>query len=206
MFFLRYSAFPTELHPEYNLLGEAFICCWIDEPTLAAADKVARRDIENQLWRIHEREAGEKVTEANYAEDDDWLEYYRQALTDKTVYLFHESPRFPVYWVVANVQQGEEVAEAHYFLLGASLIDEDESVAVLGFWKGARRRTALDAARTAIAEAGWKLLEIVSDKPCGREDLPEEMHLYYDETEENGAALVFVHDAQDGQPDPGGDR
>jgi hypothetical protein len=203
MYFLRYSAFPTEAHPEYAVLGEAFICCWIEQPTLAAADKQARENITTQHWRITERDAAAKVKDSDYAEDDDFRQYYEQALTDKDVCIYYLSPRFPVYWVVANVHQGEEVAEAHYFVTGESLVDEDENVAVPNFWVG-RRDMVLTAARDAITEAGWKILAIASDKPCGREDLPEEMHFYYAETEENGATLVFMHDGEDGQAEAPG--
>ena len=198
MYFLRYSAFPTEVHPEQAVLGEAFICCWIERPTLAAADKQARKDITSQHWRITQRDAAAKVKDTDYDDDDSFGEYYEQALIDKEVYLYNLSPRFPVYWVVAHVQREADVAEAHYFLTGESLVDEGENIAVPAFWDS-RRDAVLAAAREAITEAGWKILAIASDKPCGREDLPEEMHFYYDETEENGACLVLVHDREDGQ-------
>jgi hypothetical protein len=194
MFFLRYNAIPTKTHPEHEVLGEAFICCWVERKTLDQADRAARRNIKREKWEILERDAAQVVTEADYEEGDDWLELYRQALTDKEVYVFHTSPRFPVLRVVVTVERRapREVAEAHYFLSGQSLVGEDEDVAVPNFWNAVRRQLALKAAREAIAEAGWKVTRVVSEQPCGQRDLPEEFHGYYDEAEEVGSGLVFV--------------
>jgi hypothetical protein len=194
MFFLRYNAIPGKAHPEREVLGDAFVCCWVERKTLAEADKVARRNIKHEKWEILERDAAEKVTEADYEEGDDWLEFYLQALTDKEVYVFHTSPRYPVLRVIAAVERRapREVAEAHYFLSGESLVGEGGDVAVPNFWNAVRRQLALKAAREAIAEAGWKVTRVVFEQPCGQRDLPEDFHGYYDEAEEVGSCLVFV--------------
>jgi hypothetical protein len=196
MFFLRYVAPPGQTHPERAVLGDAYICCWVDRKTLATADRVARRQIKRKKWEILERDAREKVTEQDYEEGDDWLDFYRQALTDGDVYVFHTSPRYPVFCIVASVkrlkQNRVEIADAHYFVAGNSLVKEDELVGVPNFWNAVRRQLALRAAREAIVNAGWKVTRIVSEQPCGQRDLPEDFHSYYDETEKLGACLVFV--------------
>lgn len=204
MFFLQYVANTSETHPEHGLLGDAFLCCWIDAPTLDLADAVARTEIDSQHWLIREREEAGEVQATDYDEDDENREFYEQALTDKTVYVFHTCPRYPVYWVAAAVEKDGQVAEAHYFLAGASLVGEDDDVAIPGFWDGPHRETALTEAQGELAGSGWTLKEITSHKPCGREDVPEDLQFYYDAAEEDGACLVFVHDGEppeDGAPE-----
>jgi hypothetical protein len=199
MFFLRFSIRPAESHPEHGVLGEGLVNCWINRPTLSTADRVARTEIKRRGWEILEREVAEEVTADDYDDEDGWREFYEQALKDREVFDYHLSPRFPVYWVVASVERGSppEAAEAHYFLCGDQLTDEGESVAVPDFWNEYRRQTAQDAARAAIAEAGWAVTGIVSHQPCGRGDLPEELRFYYDEAEDAGACIVFVHDGDE---------
>ncbi|MDB5310239.1 MAG: hypothetical protein JWO38_4441, partial [Gemmataceae bacterium] len=99
MYYLRYSVIPAEDHPEREELGEGIVNCWIERDTLAEADQLARQDIRKEKWDVLEREAGEVVTGTDYDEDDDRVTYYRQALTDKEVFVYHHCPRYPVYWV-----------------------------------------------------------------------------------------------------------
>ena len=40
------------------------------------------------------------------------------------------------------------------------------------------------------------LAAFLANEPCGWDDVPEEMVQYYDEAEEDGACLVFVHDTE----------
>lgn len=198
MYFLRYAITPAESHPEFGVLGEGLVNCWVNRPTLATADRVARADVAARGWAVLEREAAEEVTAADYDEEDEWRGYYEQALTDREVYAYHTSPRYPVYHVVAAVERAAppEAAEAHYFVCGEWLTDGDESVAVPDFWDESRRQTVLDAAGAAIRVAGWVVTGVVSHDPCGRSDLPEDMQFYYDEAEESGACLVFVRDGE----------
>ena len=199
MFFLRYDALPGKTHPDRATVGDTYICCWIDRKTLATADRVARRHIKSEKWEILERDAGEKVTEQDYEDGDNGLDFYRQALTDGDVYVFHTSPRYPVFCIVASVERRKarkvETAEAHYLVAGFSLVAETERVDVPNFWNAVRRQFALRAGREAIVKAGWKLTRVVSEQPCGQRDLPDDFHGYYDEAEELGACLVFVHDS-----------
>jgi hypothetical protein len=201
MFFLRYSIVPTESHPGFAVLGEGLVNCWINRPTLTTADRAARADIKRSGWEVLERETAEEVTEDDYDDEDGWREYYRQALTDREVFVYHTSPRYPVYWVVVAVSRGEppEDAEAHYFLCGEQLLGEGERTDSPDFWDDFKRQTAQDAASAAIAEAGWTVTRIVSHRPCGSRDVPEELRFYYEEAEDSGACIVFVHDGEDAQ-------
>ena len=198
MFFLRYLAVPARDHPEHGVLGEAFVCCWVVRKTLVGAERAARRNLRAERWHVLGRDAAHAVSAADYPAGDEWRAFHDQALTDGEVYLFHTSPRFPVYLVVAAVERRtpRQAAEAHYFISGESLVGEGRNVAVPNFWSKARRQRARKAARDAIAEAGWNVLRVVSEQPCGQTDLPEDFRRYYDEAEEAGACLVFVHDAR----------
>jgi hypothetical protein len=196
MFFLRYLVAPAADHPERDRLGEAYVCCWIDRRTLASADKAARRDIRRQKWQVLDRECGDVVTADDYDSNGEWLEYYEQALTDKEVFVYYRSPRYPVYWVTAAAERGAPAgaAAAHYFLFGGSIERAGEDVYDPAFWTGEHLRAALDGAREAIADAGWTIRTITGERPCSRGDVPEELVAYYDEAEDSGACLVFVRD------------
>jgi hypothetical protein len=201
MFFLRYTVVPARTHPERGWLGEGLVNCWIDRRTLAAADRAARKDIREQKWDIRARETAEEVTAADYVENDEARAYYEQALTDKEVFLYHISPRYPVYAVLAAVERKapRETADALYLIAGEALLRKrEESVAVPGFWDPARCTRAVAAARKAIRAAGWTVVSVREQWPCGRDNLVEDMRFYYDEAEDDGACLVFVHE---GEPD-----
>ena len=62
------------------------------------------------------------------------------------------------------------------------------------FWTGECGRTAVAAAHEAIGEAGWTVTAVVEERPCGRRDLSEDLVPYYDEAEDAGSCLVFVHE------------
>ena len=195
MYFLRYRAMPAKTHPERDRYGEALVCCWIDRRTLATADRVARRQLRAEKWDVLERDAGEKVTEADYDEGDEWLEHYRQALTDTEVFVYHLSPRSPVYCVIGAVKQGSppRAAEAMYLASGESLLrDGEDDVSVPGFWDARRRAKVVAAARKAIREAGWTVTAIRDERPVGPTDLAEDFVAYYDEAEDRGSCLVFI--------------
>jgi hypothetical protein len=137
-----------------------------------------------------------KVTAADHADDPIRLGYYEQALVDREVFVFNESPRYPVYLVVATAEGGEpaEVAEVYYLVCNEALMDDNDDPYAPDFWVGQRAHTARDAAIEAINEQGWKFLAVVEERPVGRGDLPDEMVPYYDEAEDTGACLVFVQD------------
>jgi hypothetical protein len=200
MYFLQYRILPADEHPEAEQLGEGLVCCWIDRASLAEADRFARRDIARQKWLVVQREYGEEVTEADYEDNEEFLGYYQQALIDHEVFVYNQSPRYPVYWVTASVEKEPptEPVEAHYFLCGSFIEQEGEDVYDPAFWTGEVKKVALDAAVEAITEAGWNVRNIVAKRPCGRNDVPEVLVRFYDEAEEEGACLAFFHE---GDPD-----
>jgi hypothetical protein len=203
LFYLEYRVTPATSHPRAAQFGEGLACCWIDWPTLREADRAARRHISAQHWTVIEREHADRVTEADFADDPDRLAYYEQALTDREVLVFHESPRYPVYLIVARAERRDpaEVAEVYYFVCNEALMAEDDDPYDPDFWSGERVQAARDAAHEAIAEQGWKLVAVVEERPIGRGDLPDDLVPFYDDAEEDGACLVFVHDEAGAGPE-----
>src|SRR5690242_12025419 len=123
MYYLEYRILPAPDHPREALLGEGLACCWIECDSVEEADETARTFITQESWLIVGREYGEVVTEED-CEDDDFRAYHEQALTDKEVFVIHQSPRHPVYWITAEVEEegSGQTAEAHYFLCGESIM------------------------------------------------------------------------------------
>jgi hypothetical protein len=199
MYFLSYQVKPSKIHPERERYGDSWVNCWIGRRTLRAADRIARRELESQHWDIVQRETAEVVTADSYDADDINRQYYEQALLDESVFVYHISPRYPVFGVIAEVEQDSprERCTALYLITGESLFRKREkSVAEVNFWDKVRRELAIAEARKAIRDAGWKVVSIQESWPCGQSDLAEDMHFYYDEAEESGACLVFIHDGK----------
>src|SRR5208283_4956474 len=199
MYYLQYRVLPATTNPRRERLGEALVCCWIDRRSLTEADRVARRDIRRENWEVLEREYGEPVTEADHGDDEEFLQYYRQALTDKEVFAYHLSPRYPVSWVTASVVRdpSTEAAEAHYFLSGDSILQEGDDLYDPGFWSGELEQLAVSGAVEAIGAEGWVVAGLSERRPCGRGDVPKELVFYYDEAEDSGSCLVFMHEGDD---------
>ncbi len=198
MFYLQYRVLPSATNPRREQLGEGLVCCWIDRPTLRAADRVARRTIEREHWEVLEREYGEPAGEAEHGDDEEWVQYYRQALTDKEVFAFHLSPRFPVFWLTAAVvrKSTREAAEAHYLLAGASILQDGDDLYAPDFWSEELEQLAGAWASEAIKAEGWAVAEVSHRRPCGRGDVPEELIFAYDEAEDSGSCLVFFREGE----------
>jgi hypothetical protein len=201
MYYLEYRVLPDTNNPRRDQLGEGRVCCWIDRPSLTEADRVARRSIGSEHWEVLERARGEQVTKADHAEDEEWLAHFRQALIDKEVFVFNLSPRYPVYWLTASVTSpfSAATAEAHYFLAGDSILEEGEDLYDPGFWSEELEQVAETVADEEIADAGWEMTAVTKKRPCGRGDVPANLIPYYDEAEEEGSCLVFLH--EDGELD-----
>lgn len=192
MYFLRYTAVPaSDAQPI-----EALICCWVERPTLAEAEAFVLQELDGE-WDVVEREVGEPVTADAYDPEDDHLAYYHQALTDGEVIVVYTAPRHPVYWVTATVEQEGEPnkSEAHYMISAESIAREGEDVFAPDFWSGKMVELAEQAAKEFIGEAGYQVVAMTASRPCGRRDVPEDMQDFYDEAEESGSCLVFVHES-----------
>ncbi|MDB5311217.1 MAG: hypothetical protein JWO38_5419, partial [Gemmataceae bacterium] len=110
-----------------------------------------------------------------------------------------------VYWVTISVQKGypSVSAEAHYFLGNEAVMEEDEDPFAPDFWDS-YRETAVAEAVAEITGAGYTIAAVVSDQPCNRDELPEDLVPYYDEAEDSGSCLVFIHDDEPSEEDEPG--
>jgi hypothetical protein len=208
MYYLQYRALPSTANPRREQLGEGLVCCWIDRPTLREADRVARQAIQREHWEVLEREYGKQAQQADHGDDEKWVQYYRQALTDKEVFAFNLSPRFPVYWVTASVarESSSEVAEAHYLLAGASILQDGDDLYAPDFWSEELEQLAVAGAVEAVEAEGWVVTEVSQRRPCGRGDVPEELVFAYDEAEDSGSCLVFFREGEAEDEATGGGR
>ena len=195
-YFFCCEAKPDPEHPQRERVGAAVVNGWVRAESKAKARTIFEQELEGlHLIPEHLKEPEMHRLE-DYEEDAAGREYFEQAQLDGEVVVCHLCPRYPVYWVTAAVERGSsaEVAEVHYFLCADSIRQEGEDLYDPDFWTGERERTALKAALAAIREAGWTVTSYLEKRPCGRDDVPEQLVAYYDEAEESNACLVFIHE------------
>lgn len=89
-YLLSYEARPTELLPERDGIGGAFVSCWIVGEGVAAARQRARRHLEQTGWAVVQtiKEQAIRTTELPAELEP----YYRQAQVDGEVYVIHAFP------------------------------------------------------------------------------------------------------------------
>ena len=191
MFFLNYRVKPTPENELFERVGEAQANCWIVRDTAAQARRFARAEIQSEGWEILEADKALTVTARNYPRGNPDREYYDQAKIDKDVIVYHVCPRHPVFLVVARVESKEngEVAEAMYFVSNEKVERAKDDVFDPGFWPS-RQAAVLKAAKAMWRDAGWKVLEIVREVPCSRDELTDKLAYYYDQAEDAGECLL----------------
>ena len=198
MYVLTVVATTTEKHPEYAVIGEAYVVCWIDRPTEEDAIAVAHEMIEDDEWNVVRTEEISVVNSDDYEEDDEYKRYYDQALIDKEVLLFNVCPRFPVYYIsfVISSSSAELTAdEARVWIANECVFDGHDPMAE-DFWSGNRLEEAIAIAREAISENGYEIERVLDQLPCSRDESSDD-HQFYDDAEEDGLCLVLVHEAPD---------
>lgn len=90
IYFLSYHAIPKETNvPE---VGGAYINCWIDAADLETAKNISTNKIKDLNWQINNLEESYLVSEKEYENKPEGLEYYQQAKLDKEVYVLHTYP------------------------------------------------------------------------------------------------------------------
>lgn len=204
MIYLTYSCQPTRSHPEYDRIGEAFVNCWIRVRSFAEAKKIAERDIRSQRWRILSLEDIWKIQPGDFQHGDKSYSHYEQARTDREVYLFHQSPRYPVYTVdfeaVALKSNAQfppgTTAEVRYWVVNSKVSKTADHFDA--FWdKDAHVRKAVALGRKEIREENWKVTSVTTSRPVNRRSFARSPKLtqYYEEAEEYGSCLLFQVDA-----------
>jgi hypothetical protein len=99
MIFARYNCIPGKRHPDIERVGETYANCWLRVRSFSEAKKIAEKNIRGQNWQILNLDEIWRIPKGHYQTEDDGLPYYEQALIDKEVYVFHQSPKHPVYCV-----------------------------------------------------------------------------------------------------------
>lgn len=197
-FLLRYVARPSDNHPEVSSTGEAAINCWIVNPSLEEADRIAVADIEGQDWVVLERESGGVTSPEDYEDpEDDGLQYYEQAQLDEEVYVFHKSPRFSVYRMVLTLESTASSIQHHsaqVMLLNETLADDEEDdFSNLAFWSKERASLALSRANEMVNQNGYRIVTVDEEGPVDWLNTTEEMSELCDYIEDIGECLILAN-------------
>ena len=95
LYFFTYLARPKMGSESFESYGGAYVNCWIDAPSEAEAAERASTAISRSGWDIESLEHSSLVTREAYADDDEGLRHFEQALIDKEFYVFHTWPPGP---------------------------------------------------------------------------------------------------------------
>lgn len=196
MFFLSYRVRPTPNNPENAVIGESWASCWMDKPTLTAADRAARKALREDEWEILAREEARTVDGRTYKRGDPWREHFEEAREAGSAFVLNLSPRYPVFAVLFDASQPgtDRRAQALFLVSGVRLFRAgEELVAVPNFWDAERQARAVADAGERVRAAGWQVDSVAETWPCGPDDLDADLRRYYDEAEELGTCLVFLH-------------
>lgn len=200
MYVLTILANTTPEHPDHGKVGESFVACWIDREDEQEAIRIASDMIVSDGWEVVRVEEVSTVTESDYEEDHEYRQYYEQALTDKEVLVFHVCPVFPVYYLSLEVtpSAGSEPAFEARAWVCSEVVAEDYDPMELDFWSGERLERAVAIVTDTIEENGYKVVRMLDQHPCRRDENSEDCQ-FYDDAEEDGLCIVFIHDQCDGQ-------
>jgi hypothetical protein len=170
--------------------------CWIVRPAIEDAEKEAMLDIEGQHWIILERDDAEETSNEDYEADDESLQFFEQAQIDKEVYVYHKSPRYSVYRILAKVYRllpdgSTKREEAQVMLLNELLAGDDADFYDLMFWSDERRHAAVEWAQSLLAKQGWEFESISDQGPIDWLSVDEEMKELCEYAEEAEECVIF---------------
>jgi hypothetical protein len=95
IYFLRYECSPSPSSEIVEEIGGAYVNCWVQASSADSARASAENVLVEAEWEIRNLEEARSVCEADYSNDDDAIEYYKQALVDGEVYVCHTWPNAP---------------------------------------------------------------------------------------------------------------
>jgi hypothetical protein len=95
LYFLTYLARPKVGSESFESYDGAYINCWINAESEAQAAGHASASIARAGWVVESLEQSSIVTREDYADDNEGLQYFEQALIDKELYVFHTWPSSP---------------------------------------------------------------------------------------------------------------
>ena len=89
IYYIQYESIPTIESQDYKDTGGAFINCWVNATSIDSAKTIAESAINENHWKILNLEESFSVNEEYYEENDESLEFYKQAVIDGEVYVYH---------------------------------------------------------------------------------------------------------------------
>lgn len=192
MYALTIVANTTAEHPDHGRLGEAFVGCWVERDTEQEAEEVARALIVADGWEVVRTEEISVVNAEDYEDDEEYRQYYEQALEDKEVFVFHVCPRHPVYFLrfaITSDSSDENATEARVWISNEA-IDDDSDPLDPAFWSGERVEKAIALAIDVITNNGYQVASTLEQSPCSRDETSDDCE-FYDDAEADGLCLVF---------------
>jgi hypothetical protein len=90
MYFLRFEVVP--MVAEKSEFDGAFVNCWLKRSRKSTALNEAKKLISKEGWKILRLKEESIVTENTYVRGHNGFEYYKQALSDNEVLVFHTWP------------------------------------------------------------------------------------------------------------------
>lgn len=192
MYVLTVVAATTPDNPDHEKVGEAFVSCWIRRETEEEATAFAHKTINSGEWKVIRTEDVTVVTAETYEEDEEYRQYYEQALSDNEVFVFNLCPKYPVYRMTFEVtpeQEDDTILSAKVWVSNEH-IDAEGDPMELDFWSGERVSKALNVAFEAIAESGHRILSLTEQCPCFEEDGSDDCQ-FFDDAEEYGLCVLI---------------
>jgi hypothetical protein len=200
MIFLSYICEPTDAHPDSERLGEAFVNCWIRVRSFAEAREIAERNIADENWRVISLDEIFRTRREYHRTEAEGLAYYKQALIDSEVFVWHTCPKYPVYRVDFRVTPTKAnkrfeagiKAVASYWVVNEALSSTSDPFD--DFWgKKKNRNKAVAMGRKLIRAEKWRVISVLDEAPVDFAMCKNDPDLarYYDDAEEYGECLVF---------------
>ena len=209
MYYICITACTHPSHLEHARIDQAYVGCWMERNSEEQAVEDATAMILEDPWIIEEVGAVEVVTEEDYADDPEHLEYFQQALIDKNVVVFNVCPRFTTYFIQFDVVQdeldehgeptGNELnADATIWVSNETVVSSEpapDEVDMMSeeFWSEERVAKAIEIAESIIENEGWKINDTVKHWPFSYRHFEKQPDLeqYVDGAEEDGVSLVI---------------
>jgi len=95
LFLVTIEALPNAGTEDFEEFGGAYVNAYVNEPSEAAALASAQREIAAAGWSCKAVDNVAYVTDDDFAQDDEGLESFKQALIDGVVLDFHTYPVEP---------------------------------------------------------------------------------------------------------------
>ena len=96
LYVVRILARPSAESAHFEHSGGAYVNCWLDMPSEAAAVSRAETEVRESGWIPESVESIVEVRREDYGTDDDGREYFEQALLDGVVLVVNTFPNEPL--------------------------------------------------------------------------------------------------------------